>query len=71
MLGQLHALKGLLSERVFVWQEDLPERFAALIADPPADIGACRTKALIWMPVRELARYSITPSACLCILIAM
>lgn len=38
-------------------QEDLPERFAALIADPPADIGACRTKALIWMPVRELARW--------------
>ncbi len=47
--------------RVFVWQDDLPERFAALIADPPTDLRACRTKALIWMPVRELARYPISP----------
>ncbi|KAL0049105.1 hypothetical protein WJX82_006595 [Trebouxia sp. C0006] len=38
-------------------QDDLPERFAALIADPPTDLRACRTKALIWMPVRELARW--------------
>ncbi|KAA6421508.1 MAG: hypothetical protein FRX49_08452 [Trebouxia sp. A1-2] len=38
-------------------QDDLPERFAALIADPPADMRACRTKALIWMPVCELARW--------------
>ncbi len=48
-------------EKVFVWQDDLPERFAALIADPPTDLRACRTKALIWMPVRELARYPTPP----------
>ena len=48
-------------DRVFVWQDDLPERFAALIADPPTDLRACRTKALIWMPVRELARYPTPP----------
>lgn len=38
-------------------QEDLPERFAELIAAPPKGLAPCRTKALAWVPVRNMARW--------------
>ena len=38
-------------------QNDLPEPFSKMLADPDSNLAeTCTTKALAWVPVRDLAR---------------
>lgn len=45
------------TEADLLLQNDLPETFSKLLADPHSKLAqTCTTKALAWVPVRDLAR---------------